>query len=91
MKKLQKCAPNAPNGGLLCHKSEDLYPKSEAIYYINVPQSEGGEKKCPIEALVREKAEFRGHSTNFEIEIKRVRKREIKDRERGRKSERWIG
>ena len=66
MNKFIKCAPNASNGAHLCPKSEDFYPKSEAIYYINVPQSEGGEKKCPIEALVREKAEFRGHSTNFE-------------------------
>ena len=29
-------------------------------------KSEGREKKYLIEALVREKPEFRGHSTNFE-------------------------
>ena len=48
MKKFKKCAPNASNGAHLCPKSEDLYPKSEAIYYINVPQSEGGEKSAPL-------------------------------------------
>ena len=50
----------------MCAKSEGFVLQSEANYYINVRQNEGGEKKCAIEALVREKAEFRGHSSCFE-------------------------
>ena len=64
--KIKKCAPNASNGAHLCAKSEGFLLQSETNYYINVRQSEGGEKRCTIEAPVREKAEFRGHSTNFE-------------------------
>ena len=66
--KIKKCTTNASNEVHLYLKSEDLYLKSEAIYYINVPQSEGREKKCHIEALVREKAEFRGHPTSLNRE-----------------------
>ena len=63
---MKKCTTNASNVVHLYHKSEEFVPQSEAIYYINVPQSEGREKKYHIEALVREKAGFRGHSSCFE-------------------------
>ena len=75
---MTKCTTNASNVVHLYHKSEEFVPQSEAIYYINVPQSEGREKKYHIEALVREKAEFRGHPTslNREREIKVERKKD---------------
>ena len=61
-KKLQKvypkCTPNASNGVHLYPKVRNLCAKVRHIYYINVPQIEGGEKKYPIEALVREKYLF---------------------------------
>ena len=65
MKTLQKCATNDSFVAHLCHKVRNLCHKSEGIYYINVPQSEEHEKKCHIEALVREKAEFRGDSSTL--------------------------
>ena len=63
--KIKKCATNDSFVAHLCHKVRNLCHKSEAIYYINVPQSEGREKKYHIEALVREKAGFRDHSSCF--------------------------
>ena len=49
-------------------KVRNLYAKVRHIYYINVRQSEGREKKYAIEALVREKAEFRGHPSSLNRE-----------------------
>ena len=62
------------------HKSEEFVPQSEAIYYINVPQSEEREKKYHIEALVREKAEFRGHPSSLNRE-RDGRETRLKERE----------
>ena len=62
----------------LCHKVKNLCHKVRHIYYINVPQSEERKKKYHIEALVREKAGFRGHpsSLNRERDIKVERKKD---------------
>ena len=68
--KMTKCMPNDTNGVHLYAKVWNLYAKVWHIYYINVRQSEGREKKYAIEALVREKAEFRGHSSCIELREK---------------------
>ena len=60
----KKCTSNASFVAHLYLKCEEFVPQSEAIYYINVPQSEGREKKYAIVALVWEKAGFRGHTTS---------------------------
>ena len=54
--KSYKCTTNDSFVVHSYHKVRDLYHKLRHIYYINVPQGEGGEKKYHIEALVREKA-----------------------------------
>ena len=45
--RVAQCTTNASNVVHLYHKSEKFVPQSHAIYYINVPQSEGREKKVP--------------------------------------------
>ena len=50
----KKCASNDPNEAHLCAKVWDLCAKVWIIYYINVRQIVGCEKKCAIVALVRE-------------------------------------
>ena len=69
---ITKCMPNASNGVHLYAKVRGLYAKVRIIYYINVRQIEGCEKKYAIESLVRETSVLKVHSANFEIEIKRV-------------------
>ena len=63
---VKKCTPNATNGVLLYAKVRNLYAKVRHIYYINVRQSEGHDKKYAIEAVVREKHDLKGHSSSFE-------------------------
>ena len=77
---MTKCTTNASNVVHLYHKSEEFVPQSEAIYYINVPQSEGCEKKYHIEALVREKAGFRGHPSSLN-RVRDRRETRLKERE----------
>ena len=72
LKKLQNCMPNATNGVHLYAKVWDLYAKVWFIYYINVRQIVGREKKYTIVAVVWEKPVLKAHSSNFDIEIKRV-------------------
>ena len=57
--KMTKCTTNDSNVVHLYHKMRKMYHKVRVIYYINVPQIEGGEKMYAIEALVREKHLFR--------------------------------
>ena len=70
---MKKCAPNASNGAHLCAKVGDLCAKVGNIYYINVRQIEGREKKCAIEALVRHQTVFKGHTSSFDMKSVFVR------------------
>ena len=58
----------------------DLCAKVWYIYYINVRQIVGGEKKCAIVALVWEKHEFRGHPSSLNRE-RDGRETRLKERE----------
>ena len=61
--------PQMPQMWYICTtKVWDLYHKVWHIYYINVPQIVGGEKKYHIVALVWEKAEFRGYPSSLNRE-----------------------
>ena len=64
----------------MCAKSVGFVRRSVAIYYINVRQIVGGEKKCAIVALVWEKHEFRGHQSSLNRE-RDGRETRLKERE----------
>ena len=63
---VKKCTPNATNGVLLYAKVWDLYAKVWLIYYINVRQIVGHDKKYAIVALMWETSVLKGHSASFE-------------------------
>ena len=48
MKKMTKCAPNAPNGAHLCAKSGEYVRQSGIFYYINVRQIGGHKRSAPM-------------------------------------------